>query len=101
MEGRKYYDEGWGAGKCPRCSSYNTDSAGYDMGKDCMDCGHSWGAERGGHPDATHMQNKYPKVAPSPSSPYDAHNKKSYGTHGVPLDDKWSKTFNPEEDEDK
>ena len=52
----------------------------------------------GGHPDAAHMQKKYPKAAPNPN---DAHNKKSYGTHGVPLDDKWSKTFNPEKDEDK
>lgn len=39
---------GWGAGKCPQCKSWNTDSnpggneaTGADT-FDCMDCGHGW-----------------------------------------------------------
>jgi hypothetical protein len=56
MESRKYFEEGWGAGKCPNCGSYNTDSQGEVDGlppqKDCYDCGHGWDAQRGGHPHA-------------------------------------------------
>jgi transposase-like protein len=38
---------GWGAGKCPSCGSWNTDSnvGGAPEGRssyDCMDCGHGW-----------------------------------------------------------